>query len=73
MDWLLRYWSRKVWILMYAMIGNVLLIVGIVTAALGTTISGFSPVVWLGLAFVCYWTSLFVIALRILIHLEAKK
>ena len=74
MEWLLKCWCRTdVFICGAGIIGNILLVVGIVTAALNTSIAGFTPVVWILLAFVLYITMIFSAVLRIMRRLETKK
>jgi hypothetical protein len=71
MEWLLRFWSRTdVFICGAGIIGDILLVVGIVTAVLNTSIAGFTPVVWILLAFVLYITMIFSAVLRIMRRLE---
>jgi len=73
MEWLLRCWCRTdVFICGAGIIGDILLVVGIVTAALNTSIAGFTPVVWILLAFVLYITMIFSAVLRIMRRLETK-
>ena len=52
--------------------GDALLIVGIVTAARGITIAGFTPMLWFLLAIACYLGMIWVVALRILAKLENR-
>ena len=74
MDGLLRFWCRKgVFVCWAGIIGDILLLIGIVTAALNTNISGFTPVTWILLAFVCYATMIFSTVLNILRNLESKQ
>ncbi len=71
--WLLKFWSRKdIFICGAGLLGNVLLITGLVTAALNTSIAGFTPVIWMLLAFILYVVMIFSVVLRIMIHLESK-
>jgi hypothetical protein len=73
MEWLLNFWCRKdVFICGAGFIGDILLVVGIVTAALNTSIAGFTPVVWILLAFALYITMIFSTVLRIMRRLETK-
>ncbi len=45
-EWLLKFWCRSdIFVCAAGLIGNVFLVVGIVTAALDTSIAGFTPVV----------------------------
>lgn len=74
MDWLLRFWRRKgVFVCCSGILGDILLVIGIITAALDRNISGFTPVVWILLAFVCYVTMIFSVVLNILRHLETRQ
>lgn len=73
MQRLQQLYARKELIWIWGAVGDILLVIGIVAAAMNTTISGFTPVVWLLLAFACYVGMFFVITLRILIHLEASQ
>ena len=52
--------------------GDALVIVGIVTAALGKQIAGFTPVTWILLAMVFYFYFIISIAARIMVSLEGK-
>ena len=73
-EWLLKFWCRSdIFICGTGLIGNVFLVVGIVTAALDTSIAGFTPVVWMLLAFILYVTMIFSVVLRIMTHLESKR
>jgi len=56
----------------FGVMGDVLLIVGIVTTVMGTTIAGFTPVLWFLLAICSYLGMIWVVALRILTRLETK-
>lgn len=72
MNWLLKLWCRAdIFICGAGIIGNVLLLIGIITAALNTSIAGFTPVVWILLAFILYVTMIFSATLRIMTHLES--
>jgi ABC-type uncharacterized transport system permease subunit len=74
MDWLLKFWCRAdIFVCGAGLIGNVFLLVGIVTAALDTSIAGFTPVVWMLLAFILYVTMIFSVVLRIMTNLESKR
>ena len=73
MDWLLKFWCRGgIFICWAGIIGDILLVVGIVTAALDTSIAGFTPVVWILLAFVFYVNMIFCAVLRIMRRVESK-
>ncbi len=70
---LLKLWCRKdIYVCGAGIVGNILLLTGILTAALDVRIAGFTPVIWILLAFVCYMAMIFSVALNILIRLEAK-
>ena len=56
----------------YGGLGDTLLIVGIITAAMGLTLGGFTPVYWFLLAFACYLGMIWVVAMRILDRIESK-
>ena len=74
MDWLLKFWCRAdIFICGSGIVGNVLLLIGIVTAALNTGIAGFTPVVWILLAFILYVTMIFSVTLRIMTRLESRQ
>ena len=53
-------------------LGVVLLIVGIVTAAINATFAAFTPIIWFLLAFACYLGMIWVVLMRILARLESK-
>jgi len=53
-------------------LGDALLIVGIITAAIGLTIGGFMPIYWFLLALACYLGMIWVVTMRILARLESK-
>ncbi|MFC2050631.1 hypothetical protein ACFLTN_05595 [Chloroflexota bacterium] len=53
-------------------LGDALVIVGIVTAALNEQIAGFTPLTWIVLALVCYFYFIISIAARIMVSLEGK-
>ncbi len=73
-DRLLKFWCQKrIFICASGIIGNVFLLIGIITAALNTSIAGFTPVVWILLAFILYVTMIFSTVLRIMTHLESKR
>ncbi len=73
MQQLQQFYSRKELIWVWGILGDILLIVGVVTAAVNTTISGFTPLLWVLLALACYVGMFFVITLRLLTHLEARQ
>ena len=59
-----------VWL--YGGLGDTLLIIGIITAAMGLTLGGFTPVYWFLLAFACYLGMIWAVAMRILYRIESK-
>ncbi len=73
-DVLLKFWCRKgIFVCASGIMGNVFLLVGIITAALNTSIAGFTPVVWMLLAFILYVIMIFSVTLRIMTHLESQQ
>ncbi len=71
---LLELWCRKdIYICGAGIVGTILLLTGILTAALDIGIAGFTPVVWILLAFVCYVTMIFSVVLNILTRLETRE
>ena len=73
-DLLLKFWCRKgIFVCGAGIIGNVFLLIGIITAALNTSIAGFTPVVWMLLAFILYVIMIFSVTLRIMTHLESQR
>jgi len=73
-EWLLKFWCKAdIFVCGAGLIGNLFLVVGIVTAALDTSIAGFTPVVWMLLAFILYVTMIFSVVLRIMTRLEANQ
>lgn len=73
-NWLLKSWCRADFFICGAgLIGNVLLLIGLVTAALNTSIAGFTPIIWILLAFILYVTMIFSVVLRIMTRLESKQ
>ena len=59
-----------IWI--YGSLGDTLLIVGVITAAIGLAWGGFAPVYWFLLAFACYLGMIWVVAMCILYRIESK-
>ena len=55
----------------FGIVGDALLIVGIVTAAMEVTIASFTPTLWFLLAIACYIGMLWNVVLRILARLES--
>jgi len=74
MEWILKFWCKKdIFICGAGIIGNVFLLTGIVTAALNTSVAGFTPTIWILIAFILYVTMIFCVVLRIMTHLESQK
>jgi len=61
---------RVIWF--FAGLGDALLVVGIVTAAINATFAGFTPIIWFVLALVCYLHMIWVVTMRIVARLESK-
>jgi hypothetical protein len=73
-EWLLRFWCRTdIFVCGAGLLGNVFLIIGIVTAILNISIAGFTPVVWMLLAFILYVTMIFSVVLRIMVLQESRR
>ena len=72
MDNLTKLAARPFFMWYFGILGDALLIVGIVTAAMEVTIAGFTPMLWFLLAIACYLGMIWVAALRILTHLESR-
>ena len=71
-NWLLKSWCRAdVFICGAGMIGNVLLLIGLVTAALKINIAGFTPLIWIILALILYVNMIFSAVLRIMTRVES--
>lgn len=71
MEKLMEWLTQPACIWCFGGLGDTLLIVGIVTAAIGLTIGGFSPIYWFLLALVCYLGMIWVVTMRILARLES--
>jgi hypothetical protein len=56
----------------FGALGDALLIVGIVTAAMQLSFRGFTPTYWFVLAFASYLGMVWVVLMRILAQLESK-
>jgi hypothetical protein len=69
---LMEYMTRPAAIWYFGGLGDALLIVGIITAAIGLTIGGFMPIYWFLLALACYLGMIWVVTMRILARLESK-
>ncbi|MFC2045783.1 hypothetical protein ACFLUH_03800 [Chloroflexota bacterium] len=71
-NWLLKSWCKAdVFVCGAGMVGNVFLIIGLVTAALNTNIAGFTPLLWVILALIFYVNMIFSVVLRIMTRLES--
>ena len=72
MEKLAKWMTQPAFIWHFGGLGDALLIVGIVTAAIGLTIGAFLPLYWFLLAFACYFGMIWVVTMRILARLESK-
>jgi uncharacterized membrane protein YiaA len=72
MEKLLMFTMRPAWIVFLCLLGIALLIVGIVTAALNVTFSGFTPIFWVLLAFGAFLGVICGELFRILAMLESR-
>ncbi len=66
--WVIQPWC--VWCL--TAFGKALLVVGIITAVIGKSFGGFTPILWFLLAFACYLIAILVVTMQILSRLESK-
>ncbi len=73
MNTLFRLWSRKEVIGFARFLGEILLPVGIITAALNKTFGGWQPFYWFLLFFACLLLALCSELARLTLHLESKK
>jgi membrane protein implicated in regulation of membrane protease activity len=71
MDVILRYMSERVLIPIFCLIGTTLLVIGIVAAATGWRLAGFTPEVWLLLALIFVVRAFIVTVAQILRRIEA--
>jgi len=69
---LTEWMTQPAFIWYFGGLGDALLLVGIVTAAVGLTIGGFLPLYWFLLALACYLGMIWVVTMRILARLESK-
>ena len=69
---LMKLASHPLFMWYFGILGDALLIVGIVTAAKEASIAGFTPMTWFLLAIACYLGMVWVVTLRILLHLENR-
>ncbi len=72
MNDLMKYMTKPAVIWIYGGLGDTLLIVGVITAAIGLTWGGFAPVYWFLLAFACYLGMIWAVTMRIVYRLESK-
>ena len=72
MEKLMSLAAQTLFIWYFGIVGDVLLTIGIVTAAIGTTIGGFTPMMWFSLAIACYLGIIWVVTMRILARLENR-
>jgi hypothetical protein len=69
---LLELTARKGWIFFLRILGVVLVIAGLITAALNVTLAGFTPILWIVLALASFLGVICNSLFRIVIHLEKK-
>ena len=72
MDNLTKLAAHPVFMWYFGIVGDALLIVGIVTAAMKITIAGFTPTLWFLLAIACYLGMIWVVTLCILARFESR-
>ena len=72
MEKLLRWVKHGAWILVPGTLGDIFVILGIITAVMDTRFAGFTPTVWLLLALAAYLYMISCIILRMLSSTEAK-
>ena len=73
MEKLLKSMSRKEMIVCYRLLGVIMLIIGIVTAALNKVFGGWTSIYWFLLAFAAFFGVLCNELYRIILHFETKK
>ncbi len=73
MDRLLKIIARKEIIFTLRAFGEVLLPIGIITAALDKSFGGWTPIYWFLLSFTFFFLTLCSVLLRIMLHLESKR
>ena len=56
----------------FGALGDIFIIVGIVTAVMKVTIAGFTLMSWFLLAIACYLGLIWVVTMRMLAHLEGR-
>jgi len=72
MEKLTKWMIQPAFIWYFGGLGDALLIVGIVTAAINATFGAFAPILWFLLALACYLGMIWVVTMRILARLESK-
>lgn len=72
MNGLMQYVTKPGMVWFYVGVGDTLLTIGIITAAMGLTLGGFAPVYWFLIAFACYLGMIWAVAMRILYRIESK-
>ena len=72
MDNLMKLAAHPFFMWYFGALGDVLVIVGIVTAVMKTTIAGFTPMFWILLAIACYLGLIWSVTLRILVRMESR-
>ena len=55
----------------FGILGDALLIIGIIVTIKGETIVGFTPVIWFLLAIISYLIMVWIVTMRILVHIES--
>lgn len=73
MDILTRWVARPSFMWFFWFLGRVLILVGIVTAAIKVTIADFTPMLWVLLGIACLLGMIALAVLRILTQLESRK
>lgn len=73
MDILTRWVARPSFMWFFWFLGRILLLVGIVTAAIKVTIADFTPMLWVLLGIACLLGMIALGVLRILTQLESGK
>jgi len=72
MDDMLKPIANPVFMWIYGLSGDALIIIGIIAAVKNVTIAGFSPAIWFLLAIACYVIMVWIVALRILVNVENR-
>jgi len=72
MDSLARLAIRPVFMWYFGIVGDILLVVGIITAAMDLTIAGFTPMLWFLLGIASFLGMIWVVVMRILARMENR-